>query len=305
MSLYSTEQKLLGALAKEWNRSYPVMSSDLYKILGITTTLHQRLNTMAQYRKSTSVAQYEVEALLHHILWLVREGLAVVESRIMPFTDQGQRGRMLQVMTAKLRASFYHVLSKYHNESAQNSATAGAKVTTTTHLTTTTPRLRTSTHLLKPSPPENTTSSSTSFLTNPWVSDASKGILPPLNRPFSWKLETLSGDIDKFIMAKQDHIPRTKILFQSASTLALRLAESSPLRLAIALEYCIFLTECAHDVATAGTTARQALKECYESGAHIDEDDFQDAGILVLELKKYADPQAGAQLPDLENASIP
>jgi len=292
MSLYDIDQKILGASIKDWQRSHPVFSADLLKILGITTMLRERVTTLREYITSNSVAQIEVQALLDHVLLLVKSGLMVVESRIMPFTDQGQRGTMLQVITAKLRASFYHTLSQYHNESVKHHTPAGSKATSASHPTSTTPRPSTTTQQLKPSSPEKTTSSGTSFLTNPWAqaTDTNNGNVPPDSRPYSWGLQPLSslGNIDGFIMSKQDHIPRAKVLFQSASTLAKRLPGSSPLRMAIMFEQTIFLAECVGDEAAARSVARQGVTECYGSPEHIEGSDFDDAVVLMLALKKYA-----------------
>jgi len=292
MSLYDIEQKILGGLAEEWKRSQPVFSSDLYKILGITTMLHGRVTTLRTYAKSSTVTQNEVRALLDHVLLLVNRGLALVESRIMPFTDQGQRGRMLQVMTAKLRASFYHTLSLHHNGRLPSPAPLSNRAKPETHTPSATPRLLAIAQQLKSSPPENTTSSGTSFLTNPWAqpADANKGNVPPEDRPYSWGLTPLPpiGNVDKFIMSKQDHIPRTSILFQSASTLAKRLPGSATLRLAVILEQSIFLAECVGDEVAAEALARQGVNDCYAAEEGIEDLNFDDAVVLVTALRKYA-----------------
>jgi len=293
MSLYDINQKILGELgesAKEWHPTHPVFSADLFKILGITTMLHERETTLRQYTESSSVTEIEARALLDHVLLLVKNGLAIVESRIMPFTDQGQRGRMLQVMTAKLRASFYHTLSQYHNESVNPPAPACTKATTTSHPASTTPRPSNIAQQLKPSP-EKTTSWGTSFLTNAWSQalDTDKGNVPPDDRPYSWGLQPLSSldNIDNFIMSKQDNIPRTRVLFQSASTLAKRLPGSSPMRLAIMLEHTIFLAGCVGDETAAQSVSQRAVKDCYSAKEHIEGPDFEDAVVPMLALKKY------------------
>lgn len=55
--------------------------------------------------------------LIHHILWLAREGLVMVEQYILPMVGNYVE---LRVLSYKLKASFYHIFVLFHNDPPVN-----------------------------------------------------------------------------------------------------------------------------------------------------------------------------------------
>jgi len=230
------------------------MGSDLYTLLGLSVQLAKRVTTLDEYILSASISRSELLALRHHVLFLVKQGLQIVEMRLLPFTSDGQLGVLLQVEIALLRASLYHVLSVHHN--TPESVEEHSPDTSVPTVTQTASALQSRSH--EPSKHElpdaeattSTIATDTSLFTNPWL-------LHPTHNP-STSATKLTTDIfhtsrltslsysnqQNFLLPPSAYIPITSTYFTTATLAAATLPGSHPLRLAVAVAYTKFMTQC-------------------------------------------------------------
>jgi hypothetical protein len=304
MATTAIDRKLLGNLAALVSRDHDAIGSDLFILLGLSVGLGDRITTMRRYLKSTNTPDVEMTALRYHILVLVREGIAMVETRIAPFTDVGQFGLALQIMTVKLRASFYHMLCLYHNKppivtrsvrkAKRGQAETAAITHTTQHRPVTLPHHPIPLNSDDPSssPPEITVTSSdgtsASLNTNPWA----PATLPP--QPYAHNLPPFpTGNAATFIIPLRDNIPTTLSLFETTLDLATQLPGSAPLRLSVMVDFCSFLRLCLKDEPRAKKLASEAVRAVYEAGEGMEDHEFDDAAALVALLGAFVGDRAG------------
>ncbi|KAF2460861.1 hypothetical protein BDY21DRAFT_360908 [Lineolata rhizophorae] len=116
MASSDVDQKFLGRLARLTERTNPLLSSGLYQLLGLSVLLARRLVRARKLRKLDTSRDTKSLQLYHHILWLSREGLSILEICVLPSAQDGQHGPELRVLAIKLRASFYHIFCLFHNQ---------------------------------------------------------------------------------------------------------------------------------------------------------------------------------------------
>ena len=60
------------------------ISSFLFRVLGLSVILAEKLLTARRARRLDPVRDPKAKHLIHHILWLAREGLVMVEQYVLP-----------------------------------------------------------------------------------------------------------------------------------------------------------------------------------------------------------------------------
>ena len=128
MASSEVDQKFLGQFAKHIANDNAPLSSMLFKILGLSVILSKQLVRARKLRKLDPTRTTKSLDLYFHILWLSREGLAMVEQYVLPMVDTFGD---LKMLSYKLRASFYHIFVLFHNQPPVSQITAAQKVVTT------------------------------------------------------------------------------------------------------------------------------------------------------------------------------
>lgn len=271
MASSEVDQKFLGKLAREVEPENPLLSSMLFKILGLSINLSEHLVKARKQRKLEPEKANDSLDLQFHILWLAREGLVMLEQYVLPMV--GNSG-VLKVLAYKLRASFYHIFVLFHNQPP----------VTTRFLST----------------PELVGSTGASGFAAPRI-DKGKGIArdddyldPETSYRSRWPYE--GGAVapppgfgpeppGAFLLPAVDYLPTAHRFFREAVALAdSTLWGSHSLRLSVKTEYSAFLYECVHDEDASRRLARKTINEVYEATEGIDNDMFQDACELVTVL---------------------
>ncbi|KAJ4388986.1 hypothetical protein N0V93_006448 [Gnomoniopsis smithogilvyi] len=258
------DRKFLGTLAKEVEQENPLLSSTLFKILGLSDRLSGLLVTARKQRRLDPQKAAESQHLHHRILWLAREGLVMLEQYVLPMVTNSNQ---LKVLAYKLRASLYHIIVLFHNQ-----------------------------------PPVHAPLQPTSEPA-PLKIDKGKGIardeegLGPEDASPHWG-QYEGGPVAPppgfgtevgaaFLLPVGDYLPQAMKSFKAAEDLADRtLWGSHSLRLSIKTEFSAFLFECVHDEEGSRKLARKTINEVYEATEGIDNDMFQDACELVTVLGK-------------------
>ncbi|THC87595.1 hypothetical protein EYZ11_012957 [Aspergillus tanneri] len=259
MASSEVDQKALGNFAALTSLQYPILSATLYRILDPT-------------RETKSLQLY------HHIIWLSREGLLVLEEFVLPFIE----GLMeLKILAYKLRASFYHIFVLFHNQPAIHSPGIVDLQKN--------PGVRNGT-----SDPESPTKE-----TNPRFSFKSKIDIISISETSALKMKDAAHDkvtrappglapvqpprsASSFLLPALDYIPTATACFNHAALLAERfLPGSHPLRLSIKLEYAAYLYDCLHDSNACRRLAKQAIADVYNAQEGMDDESFEDAAEIV------------------------
>ncbi|EON67459.1 hypothetical protein W97_06713 [Coniosporium apollinis CBS 100218] len=210
MASSDVDQKIVAMLAKSTEIVNPMISKAFYKILGLSVMLSRKLYRARKLRKLDTSRETKSLGLYHHIVWLSREGLTMLEDWVIPwmkFGDNqelfGPHARECIVMAAKLRASFLHIFCLFHNyppvgqviNATTTSPTSGTStVRRTSPPSATKPPYRNGSSngngngaLREPALRDPVTSilSDSSFVTNPYPQDArgippSSAVPPPL-----------------------------------------------------------------------------------------------------------------------------
>ncbi|KAF2088946.1 14-3-3 protein, partial [Saccharata proteae CBS 121410] len=294
MASSDVDQKFLGRLAKYTATSNPLLSASLYQVLGLSVLLSRKLFRARKLRKLDTSRDTKSLALYHHILWLSREGLTILEMNVLPYTQDGQLGPEGRVLSAKLRASFYHVFCLFHNQPPLSTLNAPINTSNTTIAgTAPTPlsprkgnanqsRQKENNTIKQPHlrEPINSITSETSFLTNPYATPpphATSTIRPPgLSAPAQ------PGNSSAFLLPPLNFVPLSLTHFTTASNLSSTLLPGShPLRLSVALEHAAFLWDIARDRTGARRLARRAIRDVYRAQEGMDDGEFEDAAQLV------------------------
>lgn len=113
MASSEVDQKFLGQFATLTSRTNPFLSGMLYKVLGLSVVLSKQLLRARKSRRLDPTRQTKSLQLYHHILWLSREGLIIVEQYVLPMVADYAE---LKVLGFKLQASFYHIFVLFHNQ---------------------------------------------------------------------------------------------------------------------------------------------------------------------------------------------
>ena len=302
MATSDVDQKTLSKLASRFINVHPLLSSSLYQILGLSTTLARKLFRARKLRKLDPSRDTKSLSLYHHIIWLSREGLTILEVGVLPYTQENQHGSACLVLATKLRASFFHIFCLFHNDPPVSQFTIphgatrngdpplsprqanGQNRRGSTSATTT------QNNLAKPGArfrdPIPSITSDASYITNPYAAsgNGTAGTSPPSIHPSRNSPRSTSRPFD-FLLPSLNFVPRTAAYFSTASDFAAQLLPGShPLRLSVALEHSAFLWDCAHEHESARSLASWAIRDVYCAQEGMDDSEFEDAAELVAVL---------------------
>jgi hypothetical protein len=102
--------------------------------------------------------------------------------------------------------------------------------------------------------------------------------LPPIN-------VAASQSAASFLLPPLNFVPLARDHFDTAQNLATSLLPPShALRLTVALEYALFLSDCAREDSRARRLARRTIKELYRSAEDLSDEEFRDASELAQKL---------------------
>jgi hypothetical protein len=336
MASSDVDQKYLGRIASHTKEANPLVSNSLYQILGLSVILARKLFRARKLRKLDTSRDTKSLQLYHHIIWLSREGLSILELCVLPSTQNGELGPECQVIASKLRASFYHIFCLFHNNPPISSAAAqkGSASATPTPLS---PRLDTINRRTRSgsggsqrdsTPPKRNSkgkkpllrdpidsiTSDASFLTNPYAGmqpgTSSPGITPQLPPG----LAPIPPKPSAFLLPAIDFIPLTSAHFRAATITATAcLPGAHPLRLSVAIEHAAFLWDCVHDHEGARTISRRAIRALQEGEEddNVTDEAYDDAVEMVGQLGRTmrkksweGTPRTGADsTPSIRNPS--
>ena len=280
MASSEVDQKFLGQLAKQTNITNPFLSSFLYKVLGLSVILSKKLLRARRLRKLDTTRDTKSLQLYHHIIWLSREGLIMVEQYIIPMVDDQIE---LKVLAYKLRASFYHIFVLFHNQPSVHQ-TAIPSFAPPNDKGKAPDR---SSLIPSPNPPEG----------GP-VQPLPPGLFP-VNAP---------KPSAAFLLPATDYVPKATACFTEASALAdALLSGSHPVRLSVKTEFTAYMYDCLHDGDGSRRLAQQAIKDVYLAQEGMDDDMFEDAAEMVQLLgkmmKRGISASVGSSTPRLGGGS--
>ncbi|KAH8697381.1 14-3-3 domain-containing protein [Talaromyces proteolyticus] len=272
MASHEVDQKYLAHLALATKHENPFLSSMLYKILGLSVILSKKLLRARKLRRLDPTRETKSLQLYHHIVWLSREGLVIVEQYILPMVQDYIE---LKVLAYKLRASFYHIFVLFHNQpaihtpgisslpSSSNLQNGNGFGSTTT-----------------PSEPNRASITTTPPPTEGGpVRNVTQGGPPGLPPVQSSKFTA------SFLLPALDYTLTATPCFAQAAALADTLLPGShPLRLSVKLEYAAYLYDCLHDADSCRRLAKQTIADVYNAQEGMDDESFEDAAELVAVL---------------------
>lgn len=249
--------------------------------------LAEKLLRARKARKLDPVRNPKDKHLIHHILWLAREGLVMVEQYILPMVGNYVE---LKVLSYKLRASFYHIFVLFHNDPPVNnrinrtrSGSGGAYSLYPDPLT---PLTRSSSSRDQRSPPGRQRSPAISVggaVGGP-LSGTTARTPPGLPIPFySVQAAGTNGNGNAtFILPLEDYTPRATNAFAAANALAESLLPGShPVRLSVKVEYVAYLYDCLGEKEQSRRMARLSIRQVYEAREGMDDESFEDAAEMV------------------------
>ena len=258
MASSEVDQKFLGRFAKSTSHANPFLSAMLYKVLGLSVILSKKLVRARRLRKLDTTRDTKSLQLYHHIIWLSREGLVIIEQYILPMVPDYVE---LKVLAYKLRASFYHIFVLFHNQPSVNQ-TAIPSFTPASNKGKAPDR---GSMRISPNSMEGRS------LRNP------NSLLPPGLSPVSIPKPSAS-----FLLPAMDYIPKATSCFTAAAALSDGLLSGShPIRLSVKTEYAAYLYDCLHDGDGSRKLAQQTIKDVYNAQEGMDDDMFEDAAELV------------------------
>ncbi|KAG5990504.1 hypothetical protein E4U52_004525 [Claviceps spartinae] len=276
MASFEVDQKFLGRLARAVEHDNPLLSSMLFKILGLSLNLSEQLAAVKKIRKPDRVTSLFFLKRVLHILWLSREGLVMLQQYVVPMVGNYVE---LKVLAYKLRASFHHVLVLFHNQppvttmgrwtpEAREAVMASKLATTELGIgaATVDGDMNSTCSSVQPTHPLE----GGGMVGPPPGFEAHVALLPP-----------------SFILPEQDYLPLAHQHFQEAAKLADDLLWGShSLRLSVKIEYSAFLYECVRDADASRKLAKDTIAEVYDATEGMDDDMFNDACELVTILAK-------------------
>jgi hypothetical protein len=271
MASSEVDQKFLGHFAKTTGHSNAFLSSFLYRVLGLSVVLSEKLLRARKTRRFDPQRDPKSKQLVHHILWLAREGLVMVEQYILPMVGNYVE---LKVLSYKLRASFYHIFVLYHNEPPINRKAAPA--TTGSYSLFPDPL---SPRASRTTPPRQRAQSTGSFTIGGAVGGSNN---PPPGLPLPQIPKPTASNSATFLLPLIDYTPTASSCFAAANTLAERLLPGShPVRLLVKVEYVAYLYDCLNEAEQSRKLAKQSIKDVYEAKEGMDDESFEDAAELV------------------------
>ncbi|KAI9708999.1 MAG: hypothetical protein M1812_007812 [Candelaria pacifica] len=287
MASSEVDQKYLGEFAKHVREDNPLLSSMLYKILGLSVMIAKKLVKARRLRKLDTTRDTPSLQLYHHIIWQAREGLDILDHYVLPMVANFPE---LKVLTFKLQASFYHIYVLFHNEPRVNQR-AIPTFQSPPGLSAI-PRMNGAALAGGPSNRSNPTTNGGPV----------GGQLPPGLTPVSVPRPTAS-----FLLPAIDYIPKADYAFGLTCKMAENLLPGShPLRLSVKMEYAAFLYDCLKDQDGSRRLARQAIVDVYKTEDGIGDEEFEDAKDLVAilgRMTKRGLDSTPASTPDASSSS--
>ncbi|KAH1495230.1 hypothetical protein LV164_001028 [Aspergillus fumigatus] len=283
MASSEVDQKALGNFAAITSRENPFLSAMLYRVLGLSVMLSKKLLRARRLRRLDPTRETKSLQLYHHIIWLSREGLLILEEFVLPMVEPFVE---LKILAYKLRASFYHIFVLFHNEPpvhapgimslrSQSSATNNAAEAESTPKDQGSRFSFTSKPEVIPRPQD--AASNPDDAARRRATQAPPG-LAPVQPP---------KPASSFLLPSIDYTPTATACFNHAALLAERfLPGSHPLRLSIKLEYAAYLYDCLHDPNACRRLAKQAIADVYNAQEGMDDESFEDAAEIVRILGK-------------------
>ncbi|KAL4942343.1 hypothetical protein BDV06DRAFT_165137 [Aspergillus oleicola] len=307
MASSEVDQKALGNFAAVTGLEHPFLSAMLYKILGLSVMLSNKLLRARRLRRLDPTRQTKSLQLYYHIIWLSREGLLILEEFVLPLVDGFVE---LKILAFKLRASFYHIFVLFHNQPAIHSPgiasiSSNATISNDAADGESSPKGQTSNQNKNqnqsPNPNPN---SRLSFRAHPEIlsvfptppgaakhspksqtqtqPQTQSHLKPPQAPPGLTPVQPTFRPLSSFLLPALDYTPTATACFNHASLLAERfLPGSHPLRLSIKLEYAAYLHDCLQDTTASRKLAKQAIADVYNAQEGMDDESFEDAAEIV------------------------
>ncbi|KAF7183174.1 hypothetical protein CNMCM7691_003009 [Aspergillus felis] len=283
MASSEVDQKALGNFAAITSLEHPFLSAMLYRVLGLSVMLSKKLLRARRLRRLDPTRETKSLQLYHHIIWLSREGLLILEEFVLPMVEPYVE---LKILAYKLRASFYHIFVLFHNEPPVHSP---GLMSLRSHSSATNNAAE-----AESSPKDQ--GSRFSFISKPEVipfpQDASSNPKDAARRRVTQAPPGLAPvqppkPASSFLLPSIDYTPTATACFNHAALLAERfLPGSHPLRLSIKLEYAAYIYDCLHDPNACRRLAKQAIADVYNAQEGMDDESFQDAAEIVRILGK-------------------
>lgn len=260
MASSEVDQKFLGRFAKYSNNDNPFLSAMLFKVLGLSVQLSKKLIRARRLRRLDTTRDTKSLQLYHHIIWLAREGLIIMEEYVLPMVDNAPFE--LRVLSYKLRASFYHIFVLFHNQpSIHQASIPGFPQTPTAAMNGVSAKL-------------NSKKADRGSLGD---SPTKANPLPPGLAPVSVPKPAAS-----FLLPAQNYIPLASSCFAFAASLAdAHLQGSHPIRLSVKIEYSAYLYDCLHDGDASRKLAKAAVQDLYDATEGVDDEMFDDAAVML------------------------
>lgn len=297
MASSEVDQKFLGRFAKATRNALPIASAALYKILGLSVLLSKKLIRARRLRRLDTTRDTKSLQLYHHIIFLAREGLILLEENVLPLLSNVPPE--LSVLGHKLRASFYHIFVLFHNQPSINQLAIPSY----------SPNLIDRKGKGKVAGNRNSVGISPPPTSIEGGPVRHTGVLPPGLTPVSIPKPSAT-----FLLPAQNYIPKASEYFIYACGLAdAYLSGSHPIRLSVKTEYAAYLYDCLHDGEASRKLAQAAIRDVYNAQEGMDDDMFEDAAELVGILGKMMKrglsgttaSQASGSTPRQGNESTP
>ncbi|KAJ5091779.1 hypothetical protein NUU61_006649 [Penicillium alfredii] len=275
MASSEVDQKALGNFAAVMAFENPWLSAMLYKVLGVSVMLSKKLLRARKLRRLDTTRETKSLQLYHHIIWLSREGLLILEGYILPMVTVFVE---LKVLSYKLRASFYHIFVLFHNRPA-------------IHPPDNDPPVRSKHDSIYA--PDSLATMNGSEPHKAYTAPHPPG-LAPVQPPQPPQPQPASA----FLLPPLDYTTTATMCFNHAAMLADKLLPGShPLRLSVKLEYAAYLYDCLQDSVSSRRLAKQAIADVYNAQEGMDDESFEDAaeivGVLGKMVKRGGKPGAG------------
>lgn len=280
MASSEVDLKVLGNFAATINYDDPFLSAMLYRVLGLSVMLSGKLLRARRLRRLDPTRETKSLQLYHHIIWLSREGLLILEQYVLPMVE---RYVELKVLAYKLRASFYHIFVLFHNQPAIHSpgiVSIPGNVSLQEGDGNAGPKASLKEKGSKSSKPEETSTPRETRETSLPAQSASRH--PPGLAPVQPPKPASS-----FLLPAIDYTTTATACFNHSAALADKLLPGShPIRLSVKLEYAAYLHDCLHDPGASRRVAKQAIADVYNAQEGMDDESFEDAAEIVRILGK-------------------
>ena len=271
MASSEVDQKYLGRFAKATEVFNPYLSQTLYRILGLSVLLSKKLIRARRLRRLDTTRDTKSLQLYHHIIFLAREGLILLEQYAIPVVDDidSKYPWEMRVLMHKLRGSFYHIFVLFHNQPSIHVAAISAFSAEQRGGSDRGKKADRSS--VRRSPPQ---------MNGRPIGDP--GPLPPGLTPVSIPKPSAT-----FLLPARNYIPDASSFFSYASEHAdEHLFGSHPIRLAVKTEYSAYLYDCLHDGEASRKLAQAAIRDVYTAAETIDDEMFENAAEMVVILGK-------------------